>query len=288
MMPPQQPIAASSSRLHGVDWLRGVALALIVWFHSPPALSAEANDAVWYGALALFFCVSGILMPRIDKPAALWRYLRSRMDRLLLTALVVYLVFYALWLVVGRYHAGPEDLAAAWYEPLTELLQGYPRLVCAPLWFVVALWMVEALTAVLCLWLPRWVLLPVGLAMALWPIGTHVWTLQDVCQFFVWHAVGTVLGQCEGVRRLLRRGADWPVLRVMNEGGIIVLGTQNYVIGLLKMLAQRMGYDLMAAPLWSKFVVAACALTGCYALVRLTMHLAPWMLHFNRRQSVEK
>jgi len=50
-----------------------------------------------------------------------------------------FIIFYALWLLVGRRMAGPEEMAIDKLTPLWQFLKGQPEIVVGPFWFLASL-----------------------------------------------------------------------------------------------------------------------------------------------------
>lgn len=248
-------------------WL--FSIIYIVWFHTPPRFEADTDNIIWYIGVALFFFISGSLF-HSDRLIAK-DFVARQFHRLVLPSLICYLVFYVLWVFFGRYHASIEDLEAQWYDPLTELVTGQPNLVAAPLWFIVALLVIQSITYIICKKLHLLALLLISICITVFSsfIDINYFNIHFASVFFIWHTMG-ICFQHYLLPHVLTPRTPIKWITNIKAAGVPILAFQNYVIGCIKILLSTFcAYDLMIAPLYAKFIVAAIAfvITTVTALV---------------------
>ena len=262
-----------------VDYMWIGAIVFIIWFHCPPRFSAPVDNCLWYLGIAFFFFISGLLFT-VDPTKKFWEFVCNRASRLLWPSLVCYIFFYLLWLVWGRYHAGIEDLEANWYDPIIELLQGLPTLVAAPLWFIICLFLMQVLSFVLCKIWKVTVLPLVGILLCVLALffDWNFYTINFLCTFFLWHALGTMFRQSRYWSTYIKTGKRQKTIIDIKEGGVIIVACQNYVIGILSMTLRFAGYDLSEAPLYMKFVIAIISTVICITIALFCKRYLPFVL----------
>lgn len=257
-----------------IDYVWVFSVFFVIWFHTPPRFEPQVDRVVWYLCVGLFFVVSGILFN--PQRYTLKSFLQKTAERLVWPAMLCYIAFYVLWLVFGRYHAGVEDLEARWFDPLIEMVTGNPKLVAAPLWFIVALVVIRCVTYALCQLKSVAILILASLAIAaLSPYLSNVFfCLRYASIFFVCHTAG-MLFQMFLLKRICSVGAPIPLIREMKEVGVIILAFQNYIIGCLKIGFSHFDVDLLSAPPYMKYVVSAIAIVLTVGSALLANKICP-------------
>ncbi len=127
-----------------IDYARFTSIALVVYFHCPPALPELFQTSMNMLRLPYFFLISGLLF-RFEKYPTFIGFAKHRARQLLIPYFCFFFIFYTYWLLRGRYLGTEEDLNAPLYQPLVEYLYGRPNLVCVPLWFISCLYTLQCL-----------------------------------------------------------------------------------------------------------------------------------------------
>lgn len=125
-----------------IDYMKFIAMALVVFHHSPPRYEPSHEQALIYVGMPMFFFASGYLF-NIAKQKDFFTFLRQRARQLLVPYTTFFIVFYALWLVVGRRMAGPEEMAIDKFTPLWQFIKGRPDVVVAPFWFLATMFTLQ-------------------------------------------------------------------------------------------------------------------------------------------------
>lgn len=249
----------------------------IIWFHTPPRFEPSTDDIVWYIGVALFFFISGCLFHTENVPAN--HFWKRIFKRLLWPSLVCYLFFYLLWVLFGRYHAGIEDLNANWYDPLIQLALGQPSLVCATLWFVVALAVIQCFSYYVLKRGTLSILVAVSLLLAVAAslITLKIFCINFVSIFLIWHTLGMCFQRLIQKHKILNTGEQKKWLARIKQAGVLILAFQNYVIGCLKLLFNHFNVDLLTAPLYMKFIVALLSVCITMASALLVDRMCPFI-----------
>ena len=186
-----------------VDWLRALCIVGIVLYHTPPTLFSNEKVNFYITAMSFclpcFFLASGLVY-RGEKYPTLLAFVKHRVRQLLVPYFAFSLIFYTLWLVIGR-RVATDDMAIAWWQPLVDMIAGKPSIVCAPLWFVTCLFTIQVIYYVIERLVPRRAVFVVSLAItliyltvsALLPdVDMHidVWKLSDAIFFLPVYAAG--------------------------------------------------------------------------------------------------
>jgi fucose 4-O-acetylase-like acetyltransferase len=127
-----------------LDYMKTIAMFLVVVYHTPPRHDTAHEVALFNMGAPVFFFAAGYLF-NIAKQKDFWPFLRRRASRILIPYTTFFIVFYALWLVVGRRMAGPEEMAIDTFTPLWQFIQGTPDVVLGPFWFLAALFTMQVI-----------------------------------------------------------------------------------------------------------------------------------------------
>ena len=127
-----------------LDYIKFIAMLLVVIYHTPPRYDNAHEAALFNMGAPVFFFAAGYLF-NIAKQKGFLAFLRHRARQILVPYTTFFVVFYALWLVVGRRMAGPDEQAIATVTPLWQFVQGTPDVVLGPFWFLAALFTMQVI-----------------------------------------------------------------------------------------------------------------------------------------------
>lgn len=127
-----------------LDYVRFFSIFLVIVFHTPPRLATLDDAVILNLRVPVFFCVSGLLYS-IDRWSVFWAYARHRAKQILVPYTTFFIIFYALWLVMGRAMVGPGEEAIPVLQPLWEFVLGNPNVVLKPFWYIACLFTMQML-----------------------------------------------------------------------------------------------------------------------------------------------
>ena len=125
-----------------LDYMKFIAMSLVVFHHTPPRYNPAHEVALVYVGMPMFFFAAGYLF-KVVKEQDFLTFLRPRARKILIPYTTFFVVFYALWLAVGRRMAGPEEMAIDPLTPLWQFIQGRPDVVVAPFWFLATMFTMQ-------------------------------------------------------------------------------------------------------------------------------------------------
>ena len=132
------------TRKSWLDNLKLIAMTLVVVYHTPPRYDSAHEAALFNMGAPVFFFAAGYLF-NIARQQDFLSFLRHRARQILVPYTTFFIIFYALWLVVGRRMAGPEEQAIDTLAPLWQFVQGTPDVVLGPFWFLAALFTMQVI-----------------------------------------------------------------------------------------------------------------------------------------------
>ena len=132
------------SREIWIDLAKFVSIFLVVLFHTNPHLDGYLFDILQVLRMPAFFLIAGLLF-NIDKWTRFTDFFVHRFKRLLIPYFWFYLVFYILWLLVGRDMVGEYELAISPFVPAKEFILGKPSVILGPYWFITCLFCMQLL-----------------------------------------------------------------------------------------------------------------------------------------------
>ena len=127
-----------------LDYIKFIAMTLVVVYHTPPRYDSAHEAALFNMGAPVFVFAAGYLF-NIAKQKNFFTFLRHRARQILVPYTTFFIIFYALWLVVGRRMAGPEEQAIDVLTPLWQFVQGTPDVVLGPFWFLAALFTMQVI-----------------------------------------------------------------------------------------------------------------------------------------------
>ena len=125
-----------------LDILKLIAMFLVVVYHTPPRYDNAHEAALFNMGAPVFFFAAGYLFD-IARQQSFLSFLRHRARQILVPYTTFFIIFYALWLVVGRRMAGPEEMEIGLLTPLRQFVEGTPDVVLGPFWFLAALFTMQ-------------------------------------------------------------------------------------------------------------------------------------------------
>ncbi len=127
-----------------LDIIKLVAMLLVVVYHTPPRYDNAHEAALFNMGAPVFFFAAGYLF-NIARQQNFLSFLRHRARQILVPYTTFFIIFYALWLAVGRRMAGPEEMEIGILMPLQQFVQGTPDVVLGPFWFLAALFTMQVI-----------------------------------------------------------------------------------------------------------------------------------------------
>ena len=125
-----------------LDNIKFIAMLLVVVYHTPPRYDTAHEVALFNMGAPVFFFAAGYLF-NIARQKNFLSFLKHRARQILVPYTTFFIIFYALWLVVGRRMAGPEEQAIGTLTPLWQFIQGKPDVVLGPFWFLACLFTMQ-------------------------------------------------------------------------------------------------------------------------------------------------
>ena len=127
-----------------LDNIKLIAMLLVVVYHTPPRYDNAHEMALFNMGAPVFFFAAGYLF-NMARQQGFLSFLRHRARQILVPYTTFFIIFYALWLAVGRRMAGPEEMAIDTFTPLWQFIQGTPDVVLGPFWFLAALFTMQVI-----------------------------------------------------------------------------------------------------------------------------------------------
>ena len=125
-----------------LDYMKFIAMSLVVFHHTPPRYNPAHEVGLIYVGMPMFFFAAGYLF-KVAKEQNFFTFLKRRAGKILIPYTTFFIVFYALWLVMGRRMAGPEEMAIDPLLPLWQFVTGQPDVVVAPFWFLATMFTLQ-------------------------------------------------------------------------------------------------------------------------------------------------
>ena len=212
-----------------LDNIKLIAMLLVVVYHTPPRYDNAHEAALFNMGAPVFFFAAGYLF-NIARQQNFLSFLRHRARQILVPYTTFFIIFYALWLVVGRRMAGPEEMEIGILTPLRQFVEGTPDVVLGPFWFLAALFTMQVIyypiRRLLSGYLPLVVALLLSLSLLVIPDvpWLRLWNLDKALLYMPIYALGNCCHSLierfdfsSGWRSLL-----WIVLAVLGLGFLIV------------------------------------------------------------------
>lgn len=127
-----------------IDYAKFISIFLVVLFHTNPNLDGYIFDFLKLLRMPAFFLIAGLLFD-INKWNDFTNFFKHRFKRLIVPYFWFSLIFYVLWLAIGRDMVGESELMISRITPIKEFLMGTPNVVLAPYWFITCLFCMQIL-----------------------------------------------------------------------------------------------------------------------------------------------
>ena len=197
-----------------LDNLKMLAMFMVVVYHTPPRYDNAHEAALFNMGAPVFFFAAGYLF-NIAKQRDFLSFLKHRARQLLVPYTTFFVIFYALWLVVGRRMAGPEEQAIGVLTPVWQFFQGMPDVVLGTFWFIAALFTMQLIYYPIKRYLKGW--WPFAVALVL---NLSLFVLPDVPWMRYWNLDKALLympiyafGNCMAFSTPASLGNDFQALK---------------------------------------------------------------------------
>ena len=331
-----------------LDYIKFIAMALVVVYHTPPRYDSAHEAALFNMGAPVFFFAAGYLF-NIAKQKNFLTFLGHRARQILVPYATFFIIFYALWLAVGRRMAGPEEQAIDVFTPMWQFVQGTPDVVLGPFWFLAALFTMQViyypikrylsgcwpLVVALLLsvgllvmpdlpWFRYWNLDKAFLYMPIYAFGNCCHPLVEKFEFstparsLLWMALAVlglgflilaplnidravayvlapeavilVLPLYTAVCKWLeKRCGTSRIAQTVAITGITYLALQNYLIGVIKIVAARLlGPEILDDSILFKVVIALVVMVTLYPIAVFIERYLPFLLGKGYKRAVKR
>ena len=178
-----------------LDYIKCISMFIVIVYHTPPRFDPAREVALFYIGAPVFFFAAGYVF-NISKYKGFFSFLAHRARQILVPYTTFFVVFYALWLAVGRRMAGPEEMAIDTLVPLKQFIMGMPDVVLGTFWFIVALFTIQIIYYPLRKYLNGWwpfvVALLLNLSLLILPYlpWFRLWNLDKAFLYLPIYAFG--------------------------------------------------------------------------------------------------
>ena len=330
-----------------LDYIKFIAMTLVVVYHTPPRYDSAHEAALFNMGAPVFFFAAGYLF-NIAKQKNFLSFLGHRARQILVPYTTFFIIFYALWLAVGRRMAGPEEQAIDVFTPMWQFVQGTPDVVLGPFWFLAALFTMQViyypikrylsgcwpLVVALLLsvgllvmpdlpWFRYWNLDKAFLYMPIYAFGNCCRPLVEKFEFstparsLLWMALAVlglgflvlaplnidravayvlapeavilVLPLYTAVCKWLeKRCGTSRIAQTVAITGITYLALQNYLIGVIKIVAARLlGPEILDDSILFKVVIALVVMVTLYPIAVFIERYLPFLLGKGYKRAVK-
>ena len=263
-----------------LDNIKLIAMLLVVVYHTPPRYDNAHEAALFNMGAPVFFFAAGYLF-NIARQQNFLSFLRHRARQILVPYTTFFIIFYALWLIVGRRMAGPEEMEIGVLTPLRQFVEGTPDVVLGPFWFLAALFTMQVIyypiRRLLSGYLPLVVALLLSLSLLVIPDvpWLRLWNLDKALLYMPIYALGNC---CHSLIERFDfsnawRSLLWIVLAVLGLGFLIVapLRIDRDVAYVLAPVAVLLTLPLYTAVCrWMERSDAVCRIARVVAITSIT------------------
>ena len=184
-----------TTRCVWVDYAKVISICLVISYHVPPRNASFIADVVSMLRMPAFFLIAGYLF-RIEKFTSLSHFVRHRSTQLLIPYMSFFVLFYILWLLVGRTVVGGDELSIPVWKPLMEFLLGSPSVIVAPYWFICCLYVTQLVYYILAKNISRKYLIAICLLMpylnCLWNLTSLPWQVSSMVKYLSFYAFANI------------------------------------------------------------------------------------------------
>lgn len=212
-----------------LDYLKFIAMFLVVVYHTPPRYDNAHEAALFNMGAPVFFFAAGYLF-NVARQKGFLSFVLHRARQILVPYTTFFIIFYALWMVAGRRMAGPEELEIDTLVPLWQFIKGTPDVVLGTFWFLAALFTMQVIYYPISRYLrgywPLIVSLLLSLSLFIMPDvpAFRYWNLDKTFLYMPIYAVGNCCRPLVDRFRFSTMGASflWLLLAVLGLGFLIV------------------------------------------------------------------
>ena len=132
------------NRIVWLDYGKAIAIYMVVLAHT--ALNKSAEELIYTFHMPFFFFASGFLFS-FEKYPSYWQFAKRRFAQLIIPYIIINVLTYLFWLLVSSKVGSDANETTAFYEPIIATLLANAKEMKhnVPLWFLVALFIVENL-----------------------------------------------------------------------------------------------------------------------------------------------
>lgn len=212
-----------------LDYIKLIAMTLVVVYHTPPRYDTAHEAALFNMGAPVFFFAAGYLF-NVSRQQGFFKFLLHRARQILVPYTTFFIIFYALWLVVGRRMAGPEEQAIDTLTPLWQFIKGTPDIVLGPFWFLAAMFTMQVIYYPVRRYMKgRWPLLvAVLLSLSLFVIPdvpcVRYWNIDRALLYMPLYALGNCCRDLvdKFTFASVSRSISWIVLAALGLGFLVV------------------------------------------------------------------
>ncbi len=262
--------ALEKSRLYWVDYLKGIAIILVVYRHSllgiqssgipTPAYLENANMIFFSFRMPLFFMLSGIFASISLRKRTVKQYIGAKFETLMYPYFIWVTIQITLQIALSGFtnsNRGLIDYTYIFYQP-RNLDQ---------FWYLPALFNATVVFILIKKYITQkwWLLIAIGLGFYfLSPFLQNISMLSDFMEFFIFFALGDVISQLffhENVQAFLKKYLT------------LLLAIPVFIVAQMFYLSHDM-YYLTNTIARLEFLIIA--LVGCFTMLALSFRLQCW------------
>jgi fucose 4-O-acetylase-like acetyltransferase len=262
--------ALEKSRLHWVDYLKGIAIILVVYRHSllgiegsgaiTPAYLENANMVFYSFRMPLFFFLSGLFVSISLRKRTVKQYVRSKFETLLYPYIVWVTVQITLQIVLSGFtnsHREVIDYTYVFYQPRS----------LDQFWYLPALFNASVIYTLIKKYIINkwWMLLLVAIGFYfLSPYLQDISMLSDWMEFYIFFAIGDTISHLFFHKR---------VQDFFKNPFTLIFAIPFFILAQTFYLNQHM-YYLTTEMMRAEFLLIA--FTGCFTMLALSFMLQQW------------
>ena len=181
-----------NNRVVWIDYMKAISMMLVVVYHTPERYQILDEGVIFNLGVPVFFFLAGLLY-NPSKYSNWFDYILHRSRQLLVPYTTFFVLFYVLWILVGRRMVGGEEENIGLLLPLYEWATGQPTVVVGTFWYVACLFSMQVVYHLLSRLVPRrWCMVAVSVVLLLstWVCYVHEWNIGKAFIYMPLYAVG--------------------------------------------------------------------------------------------------
>lgn len=298
-----------------IDYAKFITIFLVVFFHTNPDLLSNNFLGKFLGLIRMpaFFLIAGYLF-RVEKFESFISFVKHRSKQLLVPYVSFFIIFYILWLCIGRNIVGESEIAISILLPIKEFIMGTPSIICAPYWFITCLFSMQIIYYLvnrLCKKRKLIFFFCMVLSLSSYFINIDFWLISKAFNYLPFYAFSNlfkdyikniefkvhykyvilflflvitslaIFKEIDNIMyvilgllilpfyicccKVLSKFGKNNIIEMIAKNGIIILALQNYVIGIIKILSNKiLGYNILYVELYYNVVVTIIVLLLLY------------------------